>query len=82
MTREKRRFTVRDYRGREFSIVELVTIRDDEREGEIESSSTLLTVQGDRVQAGKTSGEYWIDGIGATSTAPYDGGPSDRRITA
>ena len=70
MTRQKPSFIVRDYRGRRYSIVEIVTLSDEDRDGEIETSSTFLTTGGNQVQAGKTKGEFWIQGIGATWTAP------------
>ena len=70
MIRQKPSFIVNDYRGRQYSIVEIVTIADDDRKGEIETSSTLLTAGGQRVFQGKTKGEYWIEGIGAAITVP------------
>jgi hypothetical protein len=76
MIRQKPSFVVNDYRGRQYSIVEIVTIVDDDRIGEIETSSMFLTAGGDQVRAGKTKGEFWIHGIGATRTMPVGSGTS------
>ena len=82
MILQKPSFVVNDYRGRQYSIVEIVTIVDDDRKGEIETSSTLMTTRGDRVQAGKTTGEYWIHGIGATRTVASNCGFSIPLVSA